>query len=262
VVEYWAVSRDLSAMGGHTVTPDSYGEVICCADELYAVGGGKKERLPSCFIVGLLREPLRFEGAGVVRCMAARLHPWVIGRFLRNSSGHPLCDCQDATDLFGSRLASVIDLVKQCDWQTLALLFDEVLIEQFGRFHWDATDVDVVAAFVSDQRYPTTTVADEQGTSSRQVERRVRRLTGASPKQLASLTRFQAARDAIWADPSIDLARLAAEVGYADQPHLTREFRRYSGLTPARFARESAARKRWLADHDVAFVQDRSKLEG
>ena len=33
-----------------------------------------------------------------------------------------------------------------------------------------------------------------------------------------------------------DLAGLAQEYGYADQPHLSREFKRYSGTTPAAFA--------------------------
>jgi AraC-like DNA-binding protein len=37
-------------------------------------------------------------------------------------------------------------------------------------------------------------------------------------------------------DPA-DLARLAAEAGYADQAHLTRESTRLAGLTPAALAR-------------------------
>ena len=37
---------------------------------------------------------------------------------------------------------------------------------------------------------------------------------------------------------------------------MTRHFRRYSGQTPAQFARESLARKKWLAAQDVAFVQE------
>ena len=70
-VEYWAIARDLAAMGGFTITPDCFGELICCVDDLYAVGEGGNEKLPTCFFVGLLHEPLRIEAAGVVRCMAA-----------------------------------------------------------------------------------------------------------------------------------------------------------------------------------------------
>jgi AraC-like DNA-binding protein len=87
-------------------------------------------------------------------------------------------------------------------------------------------------------------------------------LTGTSSKQLACLSRFQKVRDAIWADPSIDLARRAFAAGYSDQPHMTREFRRYSGQTTSSFAREAMAKKKCLAAHDVAFVQERPAPDG
>ena len=76
------------------------------------------------------------------------------------------------------------------------------------------------------------------------------------PERLACLSRFQRVRDAIWADPTIDLAGLAIEAGYSDQPHMTRHFRRYAGQTPAQFARSSVEKKKWLAAEDVAFVQE------
>jgi AraC-like DNA-binding protein len=38
------------------------------------------------------------------------------------------------------------------------------------------------------------------------------------------------------ASGEIDLARLAADLGYADQSHLTRECVRLSGMTPRRLA--------------------------
>ncbi len=243
VVEYWAVARDQAARGRFTVTPDSFGELICCADELYAVGSGGRRLLPSCFFVGLLRQPLHIEIEGAVRSLAARLRPWSIGRFLALGADHFQQGWQDARGVFGPRLARALELVARCDWPALVQVFDQVLSEQVGRWQPDETGSDVVEPFLQGHPPPTTTIAGEKGTSSRQVERRVRRLTGTSPKQLAGLSRFQAARDAIWADPSIDLARLALEVGYSDQPHLTREFRRYSGLTPAAFAREAAAKK-------------------
>jgi AraC-like DNA-binding protein len=38
------------------------------------------------------------------------------------------------------------------------------------------------------------------------------------------------------ADGEHDLARMAADLGYADQSHLTRDCLRLSGMTPARLA--------------------------
>ena len=256
VMEYWGLARDLAAMGGFTITPDRYGELICCADELYVVGQSGRERLPICFTVGLLDGPLRIEAGGVVRCMAARLQPWTVGRFLADDP-HPMPGGWKAADaIFGPVLACVAELVRRRDWETLSEIYDRILMAELGRRVPGASGIDMVGQFLGESRRPTGTVAGEQDISRRQVERRVRALTGTSPKQLAGLARFQRARDALWADPSFDLARLAIATGYSDQAHMTREFRRYSGQTPARFAREALAIKLWLAARDVAILQD------
>lgn len=57
---------------------------------------------------------------------------------------------------------------------------------------------------------------------------------GLAPKQHARVLRFQRARAAL-VDPRRTLADVAAETGYADQAHLTREFSDIAGVTPARY---------------------------
>jgi AraC-like DNA-binding protein len=70
--------------------------------------------------------------------------------------------------------------------------------------------------------------------SERQLRRRVEAAAGYPPRTLARILRFQrflgAARSSGPSGP--DLARLAAEAGYADQAHLTRDSRRLAGLPP------------------------------
>jgi AraC-like DNA-binding protein len=51
--------------------------------------------------------------------------------------------------------------------------------------------------------------------------------------------RLDAARDRILGGQ--DLADVAAEVGFYDQAHLSRHFKRYLGMTPNRFRRGAAA---------------------
>lgn len=53
---------------------------------------------------------------------------------------------------------------------------------------------------------------------------------GVSPKQVAQLIRFARARER--AQRGGSLARVAAECGYADQAHLTREWTRFAGQPP------------------------------
>ena len=67
--------------------------------------------------------------------------------------------------------------------------------------------------------------------------------------------RFEQVRNHLWLDPDAGLAGLASELGYADQSHLSREFKRYSGTTPAAFAREAKKGKQVLPSDFVVFVQ-------
>ena len=192
-------------MGGFTITPDCYGELICCVDDLFVVGEGTG-KLPTCFLVGLLDGPLRIEAAGVVRCMAARLRPWSIGPISREDPGLPPRGWKDAEGVFGPARP---DHGAWSDDATgiLSRDFRRIVDRRIGRLG-PADGHRRAGQFLGDGPRPTAIVAREQHTSSRQVERRVRRLTGTSPKRLACLSRFQKVRDAIWADPSIDLARL------------------------------------------------------
>jgi transcriptional regulator GlxA family with amidase domain len=102
----------------------------------------------------------------------------------------------------------------------------------------------------------TERVAARHGVSRRQLERRVRALTNRSPKALAALARFTFVRDALWARPDADLRTLALEAGYADQAHLTRDFRRYAGRSSGEFKRDCVRLAELLRAQDVAIVQD------
>src|SRR5215470_996152 len=82
------------------------------------------------------------------------------------------------------------------------------------------------------------TVADHLGVSERQLRRRCQASVGYGPATLRRILRFR--RFVSWADAgrgrlagSGDLAQVAAELGYADQAHLTRECVRLAGVTPA-----------------------------
>jgi AraC-like DNA-binding protein len=78
-------------------------------------------------------------------------------------------------------------------------------------------------------------------TSERTLRRRFEAAIGFSPKVLHRMLRFQGflalaqGRD----KPSAEVARLAAEAGYADQSHLSREALRLAGRSPAVLLREA-----------------------
>jgi AraC-like DNA-binding protein len=84
-------------------------------------------------------------------------------------------------------------------------------------------------------------VAAEVGLSQRQFRRRSQAAAGYGPKTLQRVLRFHRFVRLLDAAPAAapppDLAALAAQAGYADQAHLTRECSALSGFTPAALAR-------------------------
>lgn len=76
------------------------------------------------------------------------------------------------------------------------------------------------------------------GISERTLERRFAAQVGGSPAELRAAIRVREAAARLSRDPTTGLARLAVQCGYHDQAHLTREFRRLAGTTPAAYARE------------------------
>ncbi|MDO8214057.1 DUF6597 domain-containing transcriptional factor [Conexibacter sp. CPCC 206217] len=109
----------------------------------------------------------------------------------------------------------------------------------------------VAAAAIAHERTRVGELSDALGVSERQLLRRFRAAVGYGPKTLARVLRFQRFLTAAWAEPepmrsehsdrrtdgdagTLGLARIALDVGYADQAHLSRECRRLAGVSPRR----------------------------
>jgi len=79
-------------------------------------------------------------------------------------------------------------------------------------------------------------ICDRMGMTERNLERKTKLMTGLSPKTFRNISRFQYIyRDLSTEKPS--LARLAYNYDFADQSHLTREFKRYAGFIPSKIDR-------------------------
>ena len=83
-------------------------------------------------------------------------------------------------------------------------------------------------------------LAERLGVSERTLQRLAARYVGLGPAALIRRRRLQEAAERIRTDPDADLASLAAELGYTDQAHLTNEFTRVLGLSPAGYRRDAA----------------------
>lgn len=105
--------------------------------------------------------------------------------------------------------------------------------------------LEVVAAVLGDRTLVRVDdVAERTGTSVRSLQRLFHRYVGVGPKRVLQRYRLQDAADLIDAGEVDDLAALAADLGWFDQAHFSRDFRDAVGETPSAYlarARERVA---------------------
>jgi AraC-like DNA-binding protein len=85
-------------------------------------------------------------------------------------------------------------------------------------------------------------IADDLGTTTRTLHRACTSAVGYGPKTLDRVFRFRRFLALDRSLPSAPLAQLAADAGYADQAHLTRECGRLAGATPSQLRTERRCR--------------------
>lgn len=81
-------------------------------------------------------------------------------------------------------------------------------------------------------------LADALYISNDAFEKRFRKVVGTSPKQFSAIVRMQTI--VTQKQPAENFADIAFKAGYYDQPHFNKDFKLFTGLTPADFFRSAS----------------------
>lgn len=115
---------------------------------------------------------------------------------------------------------------------------DKALLDWMGRRSIESSAVDVALAAIDRNIHSVSieSVASQVGVSRRQLERHFLRDVGTSPKTYARIRRWKYTFDLLRTQRNMALADIAQVAGYADQSHMSRDFRHYAGQSPRSFA--------------------------
>jgi AraC-like DNA-binding protein len=170
--------------------------------------------------------------------VGVRLRPGVAGAVF----GMPASELLDVRvpldDLLGSRASVLSERLERAHGREAEyLLLEEMVASAIAKAELDP----LVLAATRRLGFPGSRVdelADGLGISERQLRRRFHRSVGYGPKTLDRVLRFRrlVSKAQEISDGEVDLARLAADLGYADQAHMARDSVRLTGLPPARLA--------------------------
>ena len=114
-----------------------------------------------------------------------------------------------------------------------------------------------VAMLERDVTRPIADIAAELGVSHGHLDRELGRIVGLGPRALARLLRMRSLLTGIDVRGPVDWAGRAADLGWFDQAHLIRDFRRHTGVTPSHYlAAQRAAFREEEVDDAVGFVPE------
>jgi AraC-like DNA-binding protein len=126
-------------------------------------------------------------------------------------------------------------------WDARFRLLDAVLTKRFAGADEPSPEVDWAwrQLVEAESRAGVGALANELGWSRKRIVARFRDEVGLPPKALARVARFERAKRLAEAEERPNWARIAVESGYYDQSHLSNEFRRITGRTPATFFQDA-----------------------
>ena len=221
---YWSITPTDGAPGVDRILPDG------CADIIISLGTN-----PHAFVVGTMSTALLAPREEHATLFGIRFRPGAAFPFLRVPM-REITDQRVALDtLWGSRAEPLIDAVLR-----------GASVEQILRPPRIASEDEIVPRAVALFRQArggvaVRDVAAALGLGERRLNRAFDRGVGLSPKGFARVMRFREVYQQIQRGAALPWTRMAGDAGYADQPHLIREFQSLAGLTPAQYLAERQA---------------------
>jgi AraC-like DNA-binding protein len=190
--------------------------------------------------IGPMSRVGRTDGRVRSEMVGAYFRPARVGPFI----GTPVSDLTDqavAIDaLWGASRARLLDELGELDESARINRLELALLEclEKGRLPTQSIRLERLASSVlrGGGRVTVEELARLAGVSRQHLTRQFHLRFGIGPKLYCRLARFQAGLKYAGSRTRIDWARVAMDMGYADQSHMIAEFRQFSGHTPQALA--------------------------
>lgn len=198
---------------------------------------GAATLVPDVFVSGLQNEYLVIESPAQIRHVGVELTATGLGALAPGAPRQTSGKVRDASAYLVGLGAAAALIGSEGDPHRILNGFEDYLAA-LPQHPVDALAAAAARMLEEESERPVGDIALVLGVSHRALIARFGRATGTTPKLYAQVLRFHRLLDAVHASGGRpEWATLAAAAGYYDQPHVIREFRRFSGWTPAEYFR-------------------------
>lgn len=240
IQHFWSVEWDLGARRPVDSRVISYPAMHLTAE--WGISGETRHGivLPATIVHGVVSHVFQVRLSGRGEVVGARFTPGGFAAWTGLDASAYTDRALPAAAVLGSELGALHErLGSPASLEQRIERFREILLAQ--RPVTTRASDEALASLVDRMAGDDTLVRVEQlaelsGRSVRTLQRQFRRGVGVGPKWVLARFRLQEAAYALETDPTVDLADLAARLGWYDQAHLTNDFRRMLGETPGQYA--------------------------
>ncbi|WP_152443633.1 helix-turn-helix domain-containing protein [Bacillus sp. THAF10] len=233
---YWQVQFESGLnVKEETILPNGKVEMIFALQGNYQVVNRKTKHVKEAWLSGLQLEPLHIEYSGTSNLVGIRFKPYGLFPFLTI----PICETanfvEPCSDIFGSVYQQLYDVLLQLNHESyigqsidhfLLNLINEMKTKQYKLMK------EISSQLQKNSNQAISDLALNLGYTERHLTRLCRDQFGVSPKMIARIFRFERALSNLFGCPDAPNVNRAIELGFYDQSHFLKEFKRFSGMTP------------------------------
>ncbi|WP_223700940.1 AraC family transcriptional regulator [Sutcliffiella deserti] len=239
IENYWQVQLHTGEfMKNETILPNGKIEMIFALEGNYKVGNRKTYSVKHSWLSGIQHEPLHIQYNGASNLIGIRFHPHGLFPFLPIPINETINQVEPLSLLLGELANEIYENL--CESKSIAEVFnklDRYLISRISSKKEKQHSV-VQQGINYLKKHPTTSfsnLAFQLGYSDRHFNRIFKDQTGISPKLMARIFRFEQSCLRLFDQKELEGSSFVQELGYYDQSHFIKEFKRFSGMTPMEY---------------------------
>lgn len=240
---YWMITSQQGATLRDRTFPDGCQEIVFHIDSLVKRRDQGKADFytnPTAELVGQMTKPYDIVTSGAQIYVGVKFLPQGLSAFHQESTFHFRDQSIAINHLFPTSFNKVVDaILSKPSLDDFSTLMDSFFVTRLARglhkrksYEYTAQAVQLMLEYKNDLALER--MHHQLGIGPRYLQDIFKHHVGLSPKQLFSMIRFQKAFQYL-ARPSMPLTEVAQRCGYYDQAHFTREFSRFTNLSPSAY---------------------------
>lgn len=234
---YWILQEDAVVPVSERVLPAGCVQLIFHKGERLWLQG-EREFQPPSFVCGQTFNYSDVQSTGKIEMITVVLQPYAAKAFFRMPIRLFQGRNVNVEDIEDDELSILSKRISDTPDNDLCIRFIEEFLVHRLRLLSDYNLKRVAAAIHHINIYPQAGISDLAEVtclSGKQFSRIFTDYVGLTSKEFMRVVRLHKALYALQTDPAISFVRLAYDCGFSDQSHMIREFKQFSGYTPAEY---------------------------